>query len=905
MHLERWLHAVPLRLRSLFRRRRVEAELDEEIRDHLEQQVAEHIARGSTLEEARSAALRAIGGVEQRKEECRDARRVNIIEQTMQDLRYATRTLRANPGFTAVALLSLALGIGANTAIFQLLDAVRLRSLPVANPQELTEVQVPGSAGLGLGAGNNAEVTNPLWEEIRQHQRAFAGIFAWGNDQFPLGQGTEARSVRVLWVSGELFSVLGVTPARGRLFRPDDDRRGCQPAGIVVSHALWQKGLGGQGSAIGRRVTIGNERFEVIGVTPATFFGLEVGKSFDVALPLCAQALWGDILDRRDVWWLRVIGRVRPDWTLTQASEHVAAISPGLFEATALTGYTEPIVEKYRELRLEAVPAATGVSALRRTYDTALWLLLGMTALILLIACANLGNLMLARATAREREFAVRLALGASRGRLVRQLLAESLLLAIIGAAFAVGLARASSKGIVWLLSTGADAVELDLTLDWRVLAFTAAVAMLACVIFGLIPALRSSRTEPGSAMKAGGQTLTAGRERRRFQRMLVVSQIAVSLVLLVGALLFMRTFHNLVTLDPGFRQDGVVVAFVSLAPLDLPKERREPFKQQMLARVQASPLVKSAATTTNAPLSGSIWSLIVRVAGASGERTRDARFTWVSPEYLETMEIALLTGRNFDRRDTAQSPRVVLVNETFADTFLAGDDPIGKTVRTNPEPNYPETAYEIVGVVRDTKYADLRDEIPPIAFIPASQHPSPELWTAMLIRSSAPTADVVAAVRQRVGELAPEVTLEFHVLQTRIRQSLVRERLMAALSAFFGIVAVALATIGLYGVLSYVVVRRRNEMGVRLALGARPYQVVRLVMQDAGSVLAIGLVAGFLLSLLVWRSAGALLYGLEPHDPSGMMAAAGVLTAVAALASYLPARRAARVDPVTALRHE
>jgi predicted permease len=446
MRFERWLHTVPLRLRSLFRRDRVEIELDEEIRDHVERQITEHIARGATPEEARYAALRAIGGVEQRKEECRDRRRVSVIEQTIQDLRYAARTLRTNPGFTAVALLSLALGIGANTAIFQLLDAVRLRSLPVPNPQELAEVQVPGSAGLGIGAGHNAEVTNPLWEEIRRNQRAFAGIFAWGDDQFPLGKGTEMRRVRGLWVSGELFSVLGVTPARGRLFRHDDDRRGCQPAGIVISYAFWQRAFGGQDSAIGRTVMMMNQPFEVIGVTPSTFFGLEVGKSFDVALPICARALWGDTLDRREIWWLRVMGRVKPDWTLTQASEHMAAISPGLFEATAPTGYAEPIIEKYRKLRLQAVPASTGVSALRTTYDTALWLLLGMTGLILLIACANLGNLMLARATAREREFAVRLALGASRGRLVRQVLSESLLLATIGGAL-VSVSRWSRAG--------------------------------------------------------------------------------------------------------------------------------------------------------------------------------------------------------------------------------------------------------------------------------------------------------------------------------------------------------------------------------------------------------------------------------------------------------------------------
>ncbi len=903
MRLKQRFYTIPLRLRSLFRRRQVEQELDEELHYHVERQTEENIAKGMTEEEARCAALRALGGIEQRKEECRDMRRVNLIENTLLDLRYAGRTLRRSPGFTAVAILSLALGIGANAAIFQLFNAVRLRSLPVANPQELAEVQIAGgNHGFGVQTGVNSELTNPLWERIRQRQEAFSGIFAWGNFTFSVGQGAEARRVRGLWVSGDLFPTLGVRPARGRLFTADDDRRGCgTAAGAVISYEFWQSHFGGDDSAIGKPLTVVGQPLTAIGVTPPEFFGLEVGKGFDVALPVCTAA---GALDRLDYFWLVVMGRLKPGWTLTQASAHLNAISPGIFEETTPPGYSSSNNEFYRAFRLTALPAGQGVSRLRMNYGTSLWLLLGITGLVLLIACANLANLMLARANAREREIAVRVALGASRGRLIRQTLSESLLLAGFGAAIGTGLARLMSRSLISFLNTEGDALRLDLSSDWRVLVFTVSVAVLTCVVFGIAPALRASQIEPVAAMRSGGRGLTY-RERFSFQRYFVIGQIAISLALLVGALLFVRSFRNLITLDAGFRQNEILFVDTDFDRLRLPRERRVQFQTNLLEQIRALPQVKSAATSTCKPLTGPCWNLGVRAPGAQGEQEGGSRFTYVSPGYFKTMEIPFLAGRDFNDFDTATSRQVALVNETFARRFLANRNPVGALVRTVAEPDFPETLYEVIGVVKDTKYANLREDIPPIAYVPAAQHPSPGPWANVVIRSSAPLTEVINQVRRKVGALGPDITVQFKVFETQIREGLIRERLMAWLAGFFGILAAVLAMIGLYGVISYMVLRRRNEIGIRLALGASRADIVLLILREMAALLLVGLGIGTVVSLAAAQGAGALLFGLSPHDAPTLIASACLLAAVAGLASFVPALRASRVDPMIALRHD
>ena len=508
---------------------------------------------------------------------------------------------------------------------------------------------------------------------------------------------------------------------------------------------------------------------------------------------------------------------------------------------------------------------------------------------------------MLARASARQREFAVRLALGASRGRLIRQSLCESLLLACTGAALGLALARILSTAILSFLTVEGDPLHLDLSLDWRMLAFTASVALAACVVFGLAPAFRSSQTQPGVAIKSGGRSLTADKERFSLQRFLVVVQISVSLVLVVGALLFVRSFRNLMTLDLGFRPQGIVVASFDLTHMHLPAAQINSFDRSLLDEVRSIPQVEGAATTTNILVRGGSWTLGIRMGGVEGS----SKFSWVSPGHFQTLRTAVLAGRDFNTNDTETSPKVAIVNQTFVRRFLGGADPIGKTFRTASEPNYPEAQYQIVGVIQDTKYFDIREEAPPISYAPAAQFPDKKMWTSMYIRSSAPLASVISALKRRLGASHPEMEMDFRVFQTQIQEGLVRERLMAALSGFFGALAALLATIGLYGVMAYVMVRRRNEIGIRMALGAGRGNVIGLVMKDAALLVMTGIAIGLVCALALARTAASLLFGLSSYDALTFCGAALLLAAVAALGSYLPAYRASRLDPMTALRYE
>jgi predicted permease len=695
-----------------------------------------------------------------------------------------------------------------------------------------------------------------------------------------------------------------VTPAVGRLFGPADDQRGCSPA-VVLNDAFWRAQFGGDPSVIGRTLIILDRPVPIVGVTAPEFFGLEVGRRFDIALPTCAAAIWGGPTDRRDYFWLSAMGRLRDGWTVARAAEHFDRLSRGIFEATAPTDRQPASIERYRRFRLTALSASNGVSSLRTTYAGALWLLLGMTGLVLLIACANLMNLLLARAGAREHEIAVRLAIGASRSRVISQLLTESILLAVFGAGLGIVLAPPLSRGLVALLATTNNPLDLELRTAWPVLAFACGVGLATCVVFGLVPAFRASRTDPGVAIKTGGRGLTANRDRLLVQRCLVTTQVAISLVLLFSAALFVRSFRNLITLDTGLRRDGVMFAmFADFSDRPSP-ERVLAAQSELLERIRAVPQVDSAAITTQFPLNGSSWTQGVELPASNAPERRSSKFTYVSSRYFNTIGMRILAGGDFDESDTARSRRVALVNETFARRYLAPSNPIGAMVRTVAEPRYPSAVYEVIGVVSDTKYSALREPIPPITFVPIAQHPSPRPWSGIVIRSSAPPSTVMAAVRRSVGELHPKMTIGFTVFDTQVRDGLARERILAWLAGSFGALAALLAMIGVYGVISYLVVRRRHEIAIRLALGAGRTRVVRLILREIVSLLVVGLALGGALAIAMASGASSLLFGLSSRDPTTLVAAAGVLAAIGFLASSLPAFRASRVDATAALRSE
>ncbi|MBV8553813.1 MAG: ABC transporter permease [Acidobacteriaceae bacterium] len=882
--------------RRFLRRDWWDRERANEIESYLEIETAGNIARGMTAAEAASAARRKFGNPSLIREEIYRMNTVFWLESLLQDVRYGARLLLANPGFALVAILSLALGIGANTAIFQLLDAVRLRSLPLRNPQELAEVKIVGGNG-GMGVnGPYGELTRPIWEELHRSHPGFSGVFAWSKDQAVVGEGSDFQLANAIIVSGDFFRVLGVSPWRGRLTGPDDEHA-CPETTAVVSEAYWQSKLGGRPINAGTKLLINGELKQIVGVTPPSFFGLVVGERFDIALPFCRpqQQLSRNLFD------VTVMGRLQPGWSLQRASARLAAISPGIMAATETTGYDPGTIKRYRNFLLGALPASSGVSHLRDAYDSSLRLLLGITGLVLLIACANLANLMLARAGTREREIAVRLALGAGRIRLLRQLLVESCLLAAIGAALGFGLAELLSRVLISSLSTENNLVTLPVAADARVLLFTACVAVFTCIVFGVVPALCASGADPVTAMKAGGRSTAAGRERFSFQRAIVVMQVSISLVLLVGALLFVRSFYNLMTVDSGLRKDGITVAYIGFQKSNVPREHLEEFKRELLEDVRSVPGILDAATTTMVPLLGGSWSHRITVGPLVG----DSKFTWVSPDYFQTMGVPLLAGRAFNQKDTGTSQRVAIVNQTFVRQFLKGTNPLGRTMRTHAEPNYPSTVYEIVGVIPDTKYDCLRCDTPPMAFAPALQFPAPVPWTEIIIHSNEPSAVVIDSIKHRIAAKHPEIIAEFRVFGTQIRDELVPERLMAMLSGFFGVLAALLGMVGLYGVISYTVARRRSEIGIRVALGANRGQVVAMVMREAGVLLVIGVAIGTMLSLAAGRGANSLLFELKSYDPLTLAAAAGLLFVIGALAGFLPARRASKLDPMDALRCE
>jgi predicted permease len=837
---------------------------------------------------------------------------LNWLNSFTQDLRYGARQLKRSPGFTAVAVLSLALGIGANTAIFRLVDAVRLRTLPVEDPQDLVYINfAPNSSRSGWWSSRSATFTSAHWRQIQSQQQAFTGVLAWSATRFNLAQGGEVRYAEGLYVSSDFFRNLGVAAVLGRIFTAEDDTPTCSNPGAVISYAFWHREFGGEPAALGRTLNLDGRPFPVIGVTPESFFGVEVGNRYEVAIPLCADQLLAEDKTRiraplPTAWWLSMMGRLKPGWSLERANAHLQTLSPGIMRATLPPTYRPDGAKKYLENKLIATQGGTGVSGLRRQYERPLWLLLAITGLVLLIACANLANLLLARASLREREIAVRLAIGASRGRLVRQLLAESLLLAMLGAAFGAVLAQVLSRGLVAFLTTSNNRLFVGLGIDWRVLGFTAALALTTCLLFGLLPALRATHLAPASAMRAGARGATAGRERFGLRRALVSTQVALSLVLFVGALLFVRSLQKLLAVDPGFQSEGILAVSLDLRRPNYAQERRAVVYRDLLQRISGRRGVLSAAQVGMTPVSGSGWNQSVRPEGAgSGESGKNSMFNRVSPGYFRTMGTTLIAGRDFDERDTLTSPNVAIVNEAFAKTFFGGADPVGRSFRYEAGAGEQDPVFQIVGLVKNTKYYQLREDPLEIGFFPIAQEPKPGAGANYVIRTAGSTGEIMRNIASAVGEVSPAIGIEFRPLSRQIRESLTRDRLMATLSGSFGLLAGLLATLGLYGVISYMVARRRNEIGIRIALGADRRRVIGMVFREAGLLLAVGLAVGLLLAAWTARAAATLLFGVQPHDPVTLISAVLLLAAVALAASYGPARRAAALEPMQALRDE
>ena len=886
-------------------RGRVESDTDEELCAHVQNRADDLERSGLTRAEAERRARIEFGGHEKFKEECREAGGGNLVQILLQDSRYALRILGRTPLITAVALLSLALSIGANTAIFSLIDTVLLRLLPVHEPGELVQIlrNDPSRSGPGV-----ASFTNPLWEQLRDHQDVFSDTFSWSASQFNLAQGGAVHYVNGIYASGGFFTTLGVRPAAGRLFSGSDDQHSCPPT-AVLSYGFWQEHFGGEPAAIGSTLPLNNKTFQIIGVSAPGFYGVDVGSKFDVAVPVCASSVFDgkeSRLEHRSWWWLNIMGRIKPGLSNEQLKARLAVLAPQVFAAAVPQDWDLGGQQRFRRRTLAAVPAASGTSYMRMQFSHPLYIMMAVVGLVLLIACANIASLMLARAAARQKEFAVRKALGASRWRLIRQLLTECLLLSIAGALLGILVARWGTQLLVRYISTANNKIYLDLSLDWRILGFTAAVAISTGLLFGLLPAFRSTRVSLTAAMK-GRRSGSERHGRLGPGKWIVASQVALSLLLLVVAGLFLHSFFKLATLDLGFDRRDVLLVNVNLKSAEIPPASQNAVFDDIESRLGAIPGVVAAGRSVRIPVSNFEWNQRVQVDSPDAPKGEDALvyLNFISAGYFPALRTPLLEGRNFNSRDTANSAPVVIVNQTFAHKFFPHSSALGQSIRTNDSPARNGPAIQIVGIVQDAKYESLREETYSQAFFPASQiREAADAENFELRVERAPSA-LTFLVEDAVRQVNKGISLDFHSLAAQVDDSLVQDRLLARLSTLFGGLALLLAMIGLYGALGYLVTMRRAEFGVRMALGAKPTVILSLVMKDVAVVLGVGLTAGASTSLLTVRFLQKMLFGLTARDPITILAAIALLSGAALLAAYLPARRAMRVDPMVALRYE
>ena len=816
------------------------------------------------------------------------------------DLGMALRRLRARPGSSIVVVLTLALGLGANAAVFQIVEALRLRTLPIAEPERWTIVEITDMTRWeGRRTSGYPVLSHALWEGLRDGDGPFDATLAWSNTTFLLEDAGTPAVVRGLYVSGSFFEALGVPPAAGRMFGAADDRPGCALDGVVVGHDFWQRAFGGDPSVVGRTLSLDGHAVPVVGVSAEGFGGLEVGRPFDVAVPVCTQEVLGDgerwIADR-SVFWLTVMGGVPPARRLTAVNAELETLSPALFAATLPDGYSAEAADGYLSLQLRATPGGTGVSSARTRYGDSFLALLAVTGLVLLIVCTNLANLFLARGAARAREFAVRQALGASRGRLLRELSIESGALAVAGAAAGLALASTLSERLVGFLGTD---VSLGLSLGGRPAAFVLAAAALSMSIFGLLPAWRTARAGADGGLdglRAGRGT--AGAHGAGLRRGLVVSQVALSFALVFGALLFTSTVRNLLAIDTGYESTGVIVARADFRSLDLPSAARPVFKRDLLERVRGVPGVTSADEVRHVPMGGT---------GTSGEvRTSDGttvavRLNGVTDAYLETAGLRLLAGRGFAPGDGPDAA-LAIVTPSFAERVGLGSAPVGRTFRLGSE---SVREIEVIGLVADAKYFDLREEPVPVAFLPRALLADTRPYTDFLIRTALDPARLRESLRGAVGEGSSLAWTDVRPFDATLEAGLVRERLLSTVSVFFGALAVLVAAIGLYGVIAQQVTHRRSEIGVRLALGAEPRDVLQLVIAQAGALVALGSAIGGVLALAGSTTVRSVLYGPESQILPLLALAACVLWTTGAIACYLPARRAARMNAQEALASE
>jgi predicted permease len=815
------------------------------------------------------------------------------------DTRDAVRALAATPIVTMVSVLSLALGIGANTALFSILNGLVIKQLPVREPQQLVVI-------------DRTSWPNPVWEQIRDRQHdLFDSAGAWSHEtQFNLAESGRVDAVTGAYVSGGLFHTLGVEAIAGRTVAPSDDVKGGGPDGLVavISSRLWQSRFAGARDVLGRELTVDRVRFTIVGVLPPGFLGPEVGKAMDVFVPLASEAaIRGpqSDLDERDAWWLGLVARLRPGQSIDQAMAALNAMRPVIREAVLAADVDAARRTGYLSEHISLFPAATGISApdqyggLRARFEQPLTIILAVVGAVLLIACANIANLMLARATARRHEMSIRLALGASRLRLGCQMLVESLILAALGGLAGLAVARFGAPFLIGQLGSDLGAVTLDLSIDWRVLGFTAAASLGAVVLCGLAPALGLGRVEPNDALKEQSRAVT-GERRLGLRNALVVAQVGLSFALVVGAGLFVRTFANLTTTPLGFDPSNLLIVRVDAAPDWVTPEKKGAFAQRVAEAVAAVPGVLQAAPSRITPMSDGNTTTEVQLSGAPSlpPGQQKVSMNFVAPGWFDTYGMRVLAGRDFATSDAVGSEPVAVVNQAFARRVAGGQNVIGQYVR-----NVGGLNALIVGVVNDSVYRTVRLGVVPTLYMPMYQAGSRGTFFSVTAKLRSPRALVERDVADAIGKAAPDLAFRFRDYSDQLRATVIQERLVALVSGSFGALAMLLAALGVYGVTAYSVGRRRTEIAVRVALGASARGVVRHVLGRVVTLILAGAAIGAVLSLWAAKFVGVLLFGVDARDPVMLVGAAAALISVGLVAGWLPARKVSRLDPNTALR--
>jgi putative ABC transport system permease protein len=886
---------------KLLRRIKHARRLDESLRDELEAHRAlrqQELERGGMPpEQAARVSQRALGNPTLARE---DARAIWIplwFDAAIQDARYALRAIRRNPGFGAAMILVMGLGIGATTSVFSLIDGLLLKSLPVRNPERLVWFRSPA-------------FSYPIFDEVRARTTSiFSGFFAWNMERLHVQWTTELEPTEVLMATGDFYRTLGVSAIAGRTFGADDDRRGGGSDGAVavISYACWQRRYSSDPLAIGKTVRIHDVPFTIVGVAPPGFFGVAPGLAPEITVPLAAAA---DVqaLQQTTSSWLHLMGQLREGVTIDRGNQALQTIWPAVLEATTEPKASDRAKFLGRQTALE--PGHAGFSRVRRQFEGPLWILMTLVGLLLAVAIASAANLLLARGVARRREIAVRLAIGAGRGRVLRQMLTEAFVWTLLGSAAGLALASWSGRTLVSVMRTTEEPIALDVGVSWRVVLFTLTLTLVTACLCAAVPAWRATRLDAGSTLKDTGHA--QGMRRRRFSidKCLVAAQVAFTLLLLVGGALFVRSLVRVLTQDAGFQRDNLLVIGTDPMAAGYEGARLIAYYDTLVERLRGVPGVESASLSWFPPISdeSGYWTQSIAIDGRPAlapDGSRYVYFNAITPRYFRTLRLALLEGRDFAETDNGGAPRVVIVNAALARRFFAGASPIGRRITIGK--NKSRADLQIVGVVQDSKYQRLQEETRSIAFLPCAQLAEMMVGANLFaeVRASGATAAVGSSVRREIRTLDPIVPVRIETIGDRIAESLVKERVLALLAVVLSVAALALACAGVYGILAYTVSRHTREIGVRLALGANRGAVLWMVLRDSIVLAMMGSVVGLAAALALGRFVAALLFQITPTDPPSLLLATMVMLMVAGCAGLLPARRAARVDPVVALRSE